>query len=191
MTSKRDCVCGHEVEAHTLGAGRCIAVGFSCPCSSFREQLYPTHYSHDCYPPVACMRHKPEDGFASVHDLVDCHDCRIIIGLDPAPGDRFDTGEEHAVKRTFPDVVGGATTYNAGRVISLADRRLEPVPAVVEQLEQALERARRGEIRGLAIAATVPSGRWTSAYVIGDTGLPALNLAVDLLKSRLLANPTE
>lgn len=78
-----------------------------------------------------------------------------------------------------------------GSIISLADRRLEPVPDVVEALEHILERARRGEVRGLAIAATVPSGRWSTAYVIGDTGLPALNLAVDLLKSRLLANPTE
>lgn len=72
--------------------------------------------------------------------------------------------------------------------IRLADRRLEPVPSVVALLEDVLRRARAGEIRGVAIAATCDARCDGSAFDLGDGGVAGLNLAIDRLKGRLLAH---
>lgn len=65
-----------------------------------------------------------------------------------------------------------------------------PVPGVVDLLERALERARAGEIRGIAIA-TCSTGRTTdTAFDLGDGGVAALYLGVGYLGQRLLAEGT-
>lgn len=77
------------------------------------------------------------------------------------------------------------------KTISLVDRQLAPIPEVVEVIETLLAKARSGELRGVAVAGVQARGLWSTAYVLGDGGLPALNLAVDVLKSRLVANPVD
>lgn len=71
-------------------------------------------------------------------------------------------------------------------VVSLAERRLAPVPSVVALLEDALRRAKAGEIRGVAIAASCDMGCDASTYDLGDGGIASLNLGLDRLKVRLL-----
>ena len=63
-----------------------------------------------------------------------------------------------------------------------------PHPGVVAVLEEALEMARSGEIRGVAIA-TGRAGRCDgTVYAIGDSDIAILNVAIDRVKLRLLAH---
>ena len=64
--------------------------------------------------------------------------------------------------------------------------RLAPVPAVVDALEDLLERAKSGEIRGFAVAASCDAGSDGTTYELGDGGIASLVLAMERLKLRLL-----
>lgn len=71
-------------------------------------------------------------------------------------------------------------------VVDLTEIRLAPVSETVAVLEDLLERARRGEIRGVAVAASCDQGCDASAYALGDGGIASLVLALRRLEVRLL-----
>lgn len=71
-------------------------------------------------------------------------------------------------------------------VVDLNAIRLAPVPEVVEGLEDLLDRARRGEIRGYAIGAAADQNCDASAFVIGDSSIAAIYLGIERAKLRLL-----
>lgn len=71
-------------------------------------------------------------------------------------------------------------------IVSLAEVRLAPVPEVVELLEALLDRARSGEVRGLAVATACAPHAEATAYALGDGGVAALVLSVCRLHRRLL-----
>lgn len=71
-------------------------------------------------------------------------------------------------------------------VISLAERKLDPVPDVVALLESMLDKARRGEIRGVAVAVSCDAKYTGSAYDLGDGTISDLYLAMGRMQRRLL-----
>jgi hypothetical protein len=71
-------------------------------------------------------------------------------------------------------------------IVSLAERRLEPVARVVEVLEDMLARAKAGEVRGVAIGTACDAKCDGSVYAIGDQTIATLVLAVERVKLRLL-----
>lgn len=72
------------------------------------------------------------------------------------------------------------------KVVSLKVAKNEPVPEVVQLLEILLQQAKAGEFTGFAFAAGL-NGRCTgSAFVIGETDIAVLHLALSRLQARLL-----
>lgn len=63
---------------------------------------------------------------------------------------------------------------------------VEPVPEVVEILEDLLTRAREGEIIGIAVAAACDQHCTGLTFEIGDSNIADLYLAIERLKLRLL-----
>lgn len=61
-----------------------------------------------------------------------------------------------------------------------------PVPSVVELLEDLLERARRGEVIGVAVAAACSERCDASTYAIGEGTVAQLVLSIERVKLRLL-----
>jgi len=70
-------------------------------------------------------------------------------------------------------------------VVSLTERRLEPCPGVVKMLEDLLERARKGDLRSIAIAAEEPGGFTSTAYHMGDGDVAHLVLPLFRLQLEL------
>jgi len=64
---------------------------------------------------------------------------------------------------------------------------IAPVPEVVEMLEQALARARSGEIRGIGLAMACAGNADMTALCTGDMSIATLVLANRRLELRLLA----
>lgn len=62
----------------------------------------------------------------------------------------------------------------------------EPIAAVVECLEHALDRAKRGEIIGVGLACATTGRCDLTAYVIGEATIATLVLANRRLEQRLL-----
>lgn len=81
-----------------------------------------------------------------------------------------------------------AVTRRARRrkVVSLAERRLEPVQAVLNALTMATAEALDGKVRGIAIAMTLDAHCEATVYELGDGGVAPLVLACERLKLRLL-----
>ena len=63
---------------------------------------------------------------------------------------------------------------------------LGPEPVVVEALEDLLKRARAGELRGLAFAASCTSGAVMHGHTLGDGSLAALITGLRLAERDLL-----
>jgi hypothetical protein len=61
-----------------------------------------------------------------------------------------------------------------------------PVPEVVAALEDALSRAKAGEVLGVGLAMACAGRCEATAYALGDGGVAALVLATERLKARLL-----
>ncbi len=76
-------------------------------------------------------------------------------------------------------------------VVSLAERRLEPCPDVVEVLEAALKRAQQGEIRSVAIAAECTGQCTSTVHAMGDGDVAHLTLALQRLIWRLIVEVGE
>ena len=72
------------------------------------------------------------------------------------------------------------------KVVSLAARRVEPVPEVIAGLEDLLARAKRGEIRGFVFAASADMNCDATAFVLGDGSIASLYLGIERAKVRLL-----
>ena len=72
------------------------------------------------------------------------------------------------------------------KVVSLAERRLEPVPEVVAGIANLLDMAKRGEVRGYVIAVSADGGCDGTGYEIGDGTIAQLVLAIERAKLRLL-----
>lgn len=62
----------------------------------------------------------------------------------------------------------------------------EPVPVVVEVLEDMLDKARRGEVIAIAIGAVCHGRHTASVYTIGDATIADLYLGIERCKIRLL-----
>lgn len=60
-----------------------------------------------------------------------------------------------------------------------------PVPEVVEQLEDLLERARSGDVRGFAVAYAAADGGAVSAYEPGDASFAELHWSLCTLLRRM------
>jgi len=71
--------------------------------------------------------------------------------------------------------------------IDLTAARLQPVPEVVERLEEMLERARSGEVRGFAMACEAAGAATGTVFVIGDADIARLVCAGRRLELLLLA----
>jgi len=71
-------------------------------------------------------------------------------------------------------------------VTRLSELRLAPVPEVVEGLELLLEKARSGEVRGFAIGTACDAGCDGSMFVIGDSNISTIYLAIERVKLNLL-----
>lgn len=76
----------------------------------------------------------------------------------------------------------------ARKIVHLADRRLDPVPLVVEYLEDLLAQAKRGEIRGFVFAAVGTAGNIITSKEYREGGGAALFMAMERLKFRILAD---
>ncbi len=63
-----------------------------------------------------------------------------------------------------------------------------PSPSVVELLEAALARARRGEVLAAGVALVLTDGGSSTAWDTGAPGVAALHLAVTRLGMRLVAH---
>lgn len=72
------------------------------------------------------------------------------------------------------------------KVVSLAKRRVEPVPEVVAGLEDLVVRAKRGEVRGYVIATACDAGCDGTGLVMGDGNIATLVLSIERAKLRLL-----
>lgn len=73
----------------------------------------------------------------------------------------------------------------SGELVVIESER-EPVPAVVRVLEEALERARAGEIRGVGLVAHTRGRCDATVYTLGEGTIASLVLACERLKHRLL-----
>lgn len=71
-------------------------------------------------------------------------------------------------------------------VVSLADRRLAPVPEVVAMFADLLRRAESGEIRGAVVGAACDAHCEATTYELGDGTIAALYLAIERARLRLL-----
>lgn len=71
-------------------------------------------------------------------------------------------------------------------VVDLSVLRAAPVPGVVAELERLLERARAGEIRGLAVVASCEGGAHATSYELGDGSIGDLIVGCLRLQRRLL-----
>jgi hypothetical protein len=71
------------------------------------------------------------------------------------------------------------------KLVTLADARLAPAPDVVEALEAMLVRAKAGEIRAVAIAATTTGRGSSTGWAIGDMALSDLWFSVRCLENRM------
>jgi hypothetical protein len=78
-----------------------------------------------------------------------------------------------------------------GKVIPLRGLELEPREDVVAFLEDLIERAEAGEIRGVAVAISFDGARWGSAYKMGDGGVTNLVTGLEDAKLRIFANEVE
>ena len=65
------------------------------------------------------------------------------------------------------------------------------VPEVVALLEDALRRAKEGEIIGAGLALACTGRAESTAYVLGEGGVATLVLATERLKARLLREGEE
>ena len=65
------------------------------------------------------------------------------------------------------------------------------VPEVVALLQDALQRARDGEIIGVGLALACTGRAESTAYALGEGGVAALVLATERLKMRLLREGEE
>ncbi len=74
----------------------------------------------------------------------------------------------------------------ADSVTFLREVRLEPVDSVVAELEELVERARAGEIRGYALIASCDGGAHSTIYNRGDGSISDLIVANLRLQRRLL-----
>lgn len=74
------------------------------------------------------------------------------------------------------------------KVVQLDAVRLAPVPSVVAALQELLERAERGELRGFAMAGAADQNCDFNCYDIGDGNIAVLVLGVERVKARLLSH---
>lgn len=65
------------------------------------------------------------------------------------------------------------------------------VPEVVALLQDALQRARNGEIIGVGLALACTGRAESTAYALGEGGVATLVLATERLKARLLREGEE
>jgi len=71
---------------------------------------------------------------------------------------------------------------------NLVALKREPDAAVIALIEELLERAKRGEIIAVAVAAQLPDASTSSAYELGSDGDVAhLTMAMERVKLRLLS----
>tara|TARA_R110002096_G_scaffold431839_1_gene647520 strand:+ start:118 stop:387 length:270 start_codon:yes stop_codon:yes gene_type:complete len=61
-----------------------------------------------------------------------------------------------------------------------------PVPGVVELLEEVLQRARAGQVIGVAVAASMAGRRDATIFELGEGTVASLHLATCRLQRRLL-----
>jgi len=71
-------------------------------------------------------------------------------------------------------------------VVQLAELRFAPVPGVVKMLEDALDRARAGEIRALGLITCTQDHGTATAYSLGDGTVSELVCGGRRLELRLL-----
>jgi hypothetical protein len=74
-----------------------------------------------------------------------------------------------------------------GKVVALTPVEAAPNAAVVAILEELLLLARRGEVTGVAIVASMTGRRTYEGWVRGTTPTMALIGGLDVLKARLIA----
>ena len=79
-------------------------------------------------------------------------------------------------------VVGGAVSQPP----SLEEVRLQPVASVVAALEDLLQRAREGEVRGFAMVACADRRDVGTIYEPGDSSIADLVYGVEVVKARLM-----
>lgn len=75
---------------------------------------------------------------------------------------------------------------HAEAVISLQEHLLEPIPEVIAVLEEALEGAKSGKLRSVAVASETLGGQTSTAFSMGDGDRAHLVYALECLKVRLI-----
>jgi hypothetical protein len=77
------------------------------------------------------------------------------------------------------------------KVIPLRALELAPRADVIALLEDMLERAKSGQVRGIAISVSTKGDCWGSAYKLGDGGIAHVIAGLVEVQARLLKNEVE